>query len=533
MAIQINPNQPIVFNQPENCFDQPEFFQIIDQTDTTQIQIVSTPCLGADQVIRESSFGTYPSGEWNFSGFTQNKRGEVCLTAGSTGEIKQYNIFTTGDIYQITVSVLSLFGEMKVYNGQAFIGTITQTGDSVFTFTATNGELNIKVENTTYSACITAVTAFQINENFLAVVRNYDDDSFAYQINLALLPGYFVFSKNTLTLSIPWSDLALDDGCYYLSLDDGCNNVCGQLGLYDQEMMQLAPWVKSGGGTLSYEGDGLMSFNAIGTTIIVTNTITEFCAGITYNITVTIANLVGTITFTIGDATSAGYTTDGVKNFQLTPTTAGNFYFSGTNVAPNAVLSGLTIELVNESDYSFQYNSAPFKLGTFPCTLLLNISNDNDAFDFVFVGSGFAPRIRLDATIRNSKYPATREIIETASGSKQIYFGRQRKEKELATEGMPEYVHDFLSLMFVADHLFIDGIEYNVEDDEPNLSYPDGTQDYAQLQALISVKEQSRENRHIGNPSNPISATEGFIVHPINRLEILTEPSTGDTVEAL
>lgn len=533
MAIQINPNQPIVFNQPDVCFEQPEYFQPVNQTDTTQIQIVSTPCLGADQVIRESSFGTYPSGEWNFSGFNQNKRGEVCLVAGTTGEIKQYNIFTTGSIYQITVSVLSLFGEMKVYNGQMFIGTITQTGDTVFTFTATNGEINIKIENTTYSACVTGVTAYIMNENLLVAIRNYSDDTIASSFTVGSQPGYFVFQGNTVTISIPWEDLSLDNGCYYISIDDGCDNICGQLGLYDEEMLLLTPWVKTGGGTLTYEADGLMSFNAIGTTIIITNQITEFCAGITYDVEVTIANLVGTITFTIGDATSSSYVTDGTKNFQLTPTTAGNFYISGTNVAPNAVVSGLSVQLADSNDYQFAYDSAPIKLGTHACTLLLNISNDNNMADFVFVGSGFAPRIRIDATIRNSKYPSDREIIETSSGIKQVYFGRQRKEKELATEGVPEYVHDFLSLMFIADHVFIDGNEYNIEDDEPNITYPSGTQDWGQMMALLSIKEQHRENRHVGNPSNPISATEGFIVHPINRLEILTEPSTGDTVEAL
>jgi hypothetical protein len=50
---------------------------------------------------------------------------------------------------------------------------------------------------------------------------------------------------------------------------------------------------------------------------------------------------------------------------------------------------------------------------------------------------------------------------------------------------------------------------------------------------LLSEKEQERENRNTGNPNIPISATVGgYIVDPIQKYIILTEPVSGDTVEA-
>ena len=51
---------------------------------------------------------------------------------------------------------------------------------------------------------------------------------------------------------------------------------------------------------------------------------------------------------------------------------------------------------------------------------------------------------------------------------------------------------------------------------------------------LVSEKQQTRENRNIGNPSNIIDATAGgYLSDVIQKYIIITEPSTGDTVEAL
>lgn len=539
MAIIIRDNQPIKFNSPAYCGTHPDYFQLVDQTDTTQIQVEISPCLGSDQLITDPSFDVYPVTAWYSEAMTQTKRGEFCHEAGSWAEIGQDDVFETGTTYQVIVSVISINGTVKVQNGWELLGTITTTGDHIFTFTATNSIIKLRVEDGVTSYCISAINAYPINPDLLVAVRSYATDEIIQSFTLADEPDRFVFTKHTATISLPWADMEIPDGCYYISIDDACTNTCGQFGLFGEDLESESMWSAEGTGTLSSLAEGTMAVAVDnGQSITVTEQLTSFCAGKTYTVKLTLAGMSAvyhSFYATIGGTNSATFTTDGIKTFDITPASDGSFSVTFENAGAVQLLgsiSGLQVT-IDIADYTFAYDSEPITLGTFACTLLYNISNDNDAFGFIFVNSGFAPRIRVDGIIRNSTYPSTRRINNMADGTKQIYYGEQRKNKELAVEPVPEYVHDFLALGIVADHLFINGTEYHPEDDEPNISYTNAAEDWGSFLMMLSEKQQDRENRNAGNPQNPIDATQSFIVHPIKRLEILTEPSTQEEVIAL
>jgi len=550
MGLTIQPNQPIAFNLPEVCFDQPDYFQIIDQTDETQIQAIIQPCAGSPQLVANNDFSNpSPLEYWDYSGFTFQKNSTVCKDDGVWAYIQQEDIFTTDSVYQVAITVSDLFGEIGVYNGGYLIGTIKQNGVSYFTFVAQNGNIKLWITSGNYQVCVHSIQAYEINPALLVAIRSYSDDTIITTFDYTSNSDRFVFQKDTVTITIPWADLEITDGCYYLSIDDACTNTCGQLGLFNQEFkvatenigtLTNTGWSSSGDGSAGIDDGNVLAGNcAVGQLVIIQNDITDYCAGKEYLVKFSIDSITnnGEIYISLGGTDSSTYTTTGIKTINITPASDGKFsinYSSDGFFATTMTISGLTITMVNTSDYSFENNSVPFKLGTFDCSMLVNLSNDNDAFGFVFENTFFAPRIRLDATLRNSKFPTERQIVHTSNGRKQVRFGLQRKQKEFATEGVQEYVHDFLALLPLADHLFIDGTEYHADDDEINITYPNSTQDYGQVIMLVSEKIQNRENRNLGNPSNPISATTGgYVIDVTQRYVILTEPSTGDTVEAL
>ncbi len=548
MGLTIQPNQPIIFNVPETCASQSDYIQIIDKTDETQIQCIIQPCANAVQIVEFPDFSVIPlSDYWYSEGFTQTKFSTICKDAGVWALVEQNNVFVAGNIYQVAVTISELFGEVGVYNGSLLIGTIKNNGTSYFTFTAENPFIKIWITNSNYEVCIHSIEAREINQSFLVAIRNNDTDAIEESFTIASNPERFVFSKDTITISIPWQDYPNLSGCYYISVDDACTNTCGQLGILNasEDFIDNYPasaglsqsgWELSGNGTIVITGGVARITASAGEVLTLTNKTFQVCAGKTYQVCHDISVTNGSIYYTLGDADSTTVSVTEVRCLaNITPSVSGDFVIHLTAGAGAMTIDWnyITLSLVN-SDYEFQYDSVPFKLGTFDCSLLVNISNNNDAFGFVFENSFFAPRIRIDGTLKNAKYSGERKVQTTADGRKQVYHGLQRKIKEFATEGQPEYVLDFLGLIPIADHLFISGTEYHSEDDEINITYPNGLQDFGQMILLVSEKQQTRENRNIGNPSNIIDATAGgYLSDVIQKYIIITEPSTGDTVEAL
>jgi len=126
--------------------------------------------------------------------------------------------------------------------------------------------------------------------------------------------------------------------------------------------------------------------------------------------------------------------------------------------------------------------------------------NDSDAFGFGFANTGFRPLMRIPASLNRSSYPMERLSYDNSIGVKATYYGRSRKAKELGFDGV-EFMHDFAHLWGMADHFYIDDVEYFVEDDEyPSISWAEND-DIGGVTIIVSEKEQLLENRRLSSSS--------------------------------
>ena len=128
------------------------------------------------------------------------------------------------------------------------------------------------------------------------------------------------------------------------------------------------------------------------------------------------------------------------------------------------------------------------------CTLLINACNNSDAMGFVFSGSTFSPRIRVEAKLRQAKYETDVLRYTNSAGKKSNYNYSSRKQKNLAIELQPEYVHDFLRLLLGFDNVFIDNVAYVVDDDEYNVLYVPELDTYGSVSILVSQQTQNVKN---------------------------------------
>ena len=150
--------------------------------------------------------------------------------------------------------------------------------------------------------------------------------------------------------------------------------------------------------------------------------------------------------------------------------------------------------LINSCDGS-QLISNRFKIGDYSemCTLLINACNNNNSFGFVFIGSDFSPRLRIEAKLRQSTFASETSIFEDSGGTKGAYYFARRKSKSLSIAIQPEYIHDFLSTLKGYDTFYIGGVPYFVDDDEYSPVYGDND-NFATVIMSVSEKTQNVKN---------------------------------------
>lgn len=148
----------------------------------------------------------------------------------------------------------------------------------------------------------------------------------------------------------------------------------------------------------------------------------------------------------------------------------------------------------------FDYESNTFSLSDYSCycpeTLYINAANAEDGLGFVFNGSGFSPRLRLQAKLKQAKYKSERTLEEDSNGTKRVIYFNRRKQKNLVADLLPEYIHDFLSTLQGYDIFYINGVPYVVEDDEYNVTYDQSQDNAGSISLLVSEQTQLIRNVH-------------------------------------
>lgn len=573
MSFTTIPNMPVVFNEGvEACACIPEWNQLSQFNDTIQFQLNIAPNAGAAQILGDPTFRVDTDLDsalgWKVSGsFSGNGKGLMCKDAdGTQGTFGQFDVFTIGNLYQVTVNVQQIFGTLEVFNGGFKVGEVTAIGLSKFVFEAKSPNLTFQmVGNFGYdSCCITSVTAYDMEE-ILAFTILDEAGAFSTIYTYSSNPELFTFAKGTVTVTFKWSDLSIStDGCYRIGVADPNLNTNAQFGVTNPTFTNYeirndygaaaypVGWYETGTRyvnrfmlwSTSPSTPHMSLYVSGGSTTAGTSTFSDLgCVlgtGLTYDVTLQIVSLNSQIVVKAGTASSATYSATGTYNFQITA--AGSSPLLAVQWTPTNLSSSimdvyqLVVTLANDSDWHWDLTSNTFKLATeHSCTKLLNISQDDDAFGAVFEGSNFAPRFRAECQLVNSGYSFSREVNHTSDGTKKVFFGERRKTKFLKLEQLPTYLHDFLSLAVIADYFFIDGTQYFVEDEEYSPDFPESITELAKVQMEVSEVTQNIVNTDVGNTPNPIAVTpadeDNLIGYPPSvQSDTVIEWSTGTKI---
>lgn len=170
--------------------------------------------------------------------------------------------------------------------------------------------------------------------------------------------------------------------------------------------------------------------------------------------------------------------------------------------------------IIRQSEYECDFTSNLFKLADFSnsCTLLINACNDDDGLGFVFGGSQFSPRVRINGKIKQAKYSSVKETYDDSVGDRKNVYYRRRKSKLLVTGLEPEYIHDFLSTLVGYDKFYVNGITYVCDDSEYSIEYGDDLDSMGSVTLQISEKIQEVSNRNYTDVTNDCKLGESLLL---------------------
>jgi len=486
------PNQPIVFNETANCWLEDSGMKVLaEYGDITQFQMKLSPCGSDLNLIQNGNFAsdtdwTTTSSAWTIASGTAIK------TEGISGQLFQSAPTTDGTLVRLTFDVIMSQGEINVsWGGQTTF--ITESGSYEFWIvadTATN--LSFAATASTI-ATLSNVQLISVNTNFTVNIVN---DSGTIVDTLETADGYFDFSDGYFTCSIDWEALSIPEDCYTLQVIDPCP--CSQGGIIATDFeTSVDEWAISGGWTIA-SGTATFNSSSDGSARLL-NTL---CSGTTYQITYTVTGLSLTERFRVflGGVGGIRRDSDGTYTEQIT-SGGTTFRMEGDPLIGTATFTVTDFSIV-AVDPEPTFTSNTIKLSeVFNCTTLaLAMCNDSDAFGFGFANTGFRPLMRIPASLNRSSYPMERLSYDNSIGVKATYYGRSRKAKELGFDGV-EFMHDFAHLWGMADHFYIDDVEYFVEDDEyPSISWAEND-DIGGVTIIVSEKEQLLENRRLSSSS--------------------------------
>lgn len=513
-------NQPVFFGDTIGCSCDEEYPQLSDNTDTIQVQFNIDNC-GSVNFLQD--YNDYPYNDWFVNDGWSISDGLLCHSGtglAGAGMPIPVAIAPLG-YYQFTIVVDSFngVGSMGVYinnlaDGVDLIGTITGVGTWNF-YTVVTPSSNPTFPNTfillptaeNVDICFSSITGYNLLTNGIIAVYN-SDGTYLSEISYDNDPTKFIFSQDSLTISLEWADLntPASNGCFYLGFLDPCENTGGQ----NYSALITNPMFAGNADGWTLEGDATYFDESIvfgGTDYAFISQSDVFNAYINQCIYIDVSSLTGSLIVEFGTETVATITTTGthkicgvpVGNLNLTIAIADGETAIIENVRPITIaVNGTTIPFPT-ADYVPTLTSNTFKLANYTnaCTMLINACNNEDGLGFTFDSTAnFSPRIRLEAKLNGMKYPSERNIYEDSLGTKKVISYKGRKAKFLSVDIQPEYVHDFLRLLMAFDNFYIDGVSYAVEDDEYTVETIEATDNVGKTKILVSKKTQNVENKN-------------------------------------
>lgn len=517
---EIIPNQPIIFDESLDCHLERPWVKVLAQYgDITQFQMALEPCYADFDILNNGEFDG--STGWTVGTGWTIADGQACHEDGIYGTISQVAPASDGVLARLTFT-LDVGSLGCVVQWGTWIENFTQSGTYTRWITADSAAVfGIAASG---AVCVSDLQLITVRTDFSVTIIDGDDNIID---TLQTSDGYFDFSDGFFTCSIDWEALAIDSGCYRLVVVDPCP--CSQRGITALDLVtspaaweiQDSAWV-IGGGSATFT-------NANSRQARLNNVI---CADVQYIVSYTLTGLGAgeTFTFRLGGNDGTTRNTDGTYTEVIT---SGGTYLAmigdGGGVSNTFTVTGVSIESLIPTEFVIS-NEIELTTGTFNCgTYLLSMCNDSDAFGFGFENTGFAPNFRVDCTLARGSYPSTRDTYDYSTGRKSTTYGRFRVARELGLD-LPPHLIDFMALTPFADHFYIDGEEYFIEDDEfPSVSWDEWTH-LGGLTMNVSKKTQLLENRRLSSAirgcsidGTAIATENGFLITTESGQIILTD----------
>lgn len=530
-------NQPVYLGATNTCSNDGEFVynQLVDITDTTQFQLRVEPCISAEQIIVNPNFET--DSDWTMGDNVGIADNQLCFSgetiAGQSGSYaNSTSVFEQNKYYKISITVDSIVGTLDVYIESELLGSISSVGTHDFYGFAntllSTGYLVICPQTDGTTACISNVTSFEILTNFIIPI--YDaSGNYVTKLSYDGNPTLFTFAKDTVTVSVDWSEFGITSGCYYFCVLDPCENTNGQ---------NYPASITNGDFTGSATGwnlglDWSYSANTVVGTFGMSNSLAQLNVFNSYSnsYSIIVDITAGTsidLDVYFGETLVDNLTTIGTHTVTGIPYGNGHLYFimrGGSNITITSVIS---VEIA-EQDYVCNMTSNMFKIADYSndCTLLLNACNNEDGMGFVFDGSGFSPQVRLNAKLKEPKYSNERLSYTDSLGKKINYYFKGRKGKYLCVDLEPEYILDYLWTLFGYDNFYIDGVAYTVDDDEFSPTYV--LDNVGSVRFLVSKKQQDVKNVSCSSQENNCVIGENYLLQADDNSVFVTQ-TNGDYI---
>lgn len=557
-GIEIIDNQPVSFNNDlDDCSfpSRGKYVQLVNTGDVTQFQIKIAPCSDAENVIINGDFDV--DSDWTLGDGWTISDGKLCRDdATGSSSASQSSVGGPG-LFQFTIVVDDVQGSFTVLlagiDFSVTLGTITSPGTYTFTgFVIEDSDIFI-FGGSQETICISYIEGFNIP---LPRVSVYTSDGSWVKTYTPESTGdpdpFFVFLKDSMTFTMDWlEDIDPSNGCYYICLHDPCINTNGQNSanlITNGDFSDSAPptnWTTTVNALTSLGiSNGQMQYDSTSNSGHATaESDAVLIEGLCYDISYTVQNVLpvplpiaaARVRLVVGPFIGSWQNAGGTYTEQFTYVSGlVTLEFESTfNDEPaHRIAVDDVICTVCDESLTCHYRSNNFKYGSHDCTHLINACNDSDGIGFVFSGSGFSPRIRLKSTLVRGKYNIDRRTFEDSAGRADPIYFRRRKFRELRIEpAVAEYVHDFLSTLGGYHHVYIDGPEYFIEDDEYNVNYE--TRNDIEAKAIINVSEKIQlvESKNCSGLGEGCQIEASCLIDPQG--DIIVDPVTGDCVLAI
>ena len=506
------PNQPILFNSvlPEACEGcNNQFAQLADFNDQLFWQLEAGQC-GVLRLATETL-----TGDWTQSG------SEITGTGNTGGYLAAYERYDVVLNYRLTITI-------DTYNSGTLVAGIFPVGS--FLYLTAPGTHTIYLNTSDVNSKTLIFSFFGLAGDEFDGVFTIDSIEatptgalFAGLVDaetlsiVEVLDPVLTVKDQYLTAGIDLSGYTIDSGCYRLAIADYCTNTCGQYFIYnpffngDPLCITCPPigWTSTpvtGSDNWNVgNGEAQIDLTALGNSTELIS-ITELCEDKDYYITIVVDSITNArLRLEIDGITYATISAAGTYNYTITNTSTGyvsllGFQF-GASLDGEITVSKITVR-ADKNWATYDKYSEVIQIGDYSddCRFFkIEGCNGENQFGLGFYGTSFLPGIRLEGRRFQPQYDTDTDLFRYASGRWQASFVDRKKKLSYYFGRLPEYVLDFLSIVFYFDNCYINGDTVFPADNEfPTIEY-DNADDLGALTIdLYNKRDKVRKTVCVG-----------------------------------